>query len=114
MFLWALRAPIAAPVAPAAAAQSAKIALLTADHKGMRVDYSGMLKQATVALARGVKEPALAEMLRQLKDHITELGARWYAGDTTVVDELLQLYCIEKDAREALARALPDSAGGQA
>lgn len=75
---------------------------LADDHKGMRVDYSGLLKQSRGALERGMKEPALAEMLRQLQEHLTELGQRWYAGDTAVVDEILQLYCIEHDTREAL------------
>lgn len=76
------------------------IPLLAADHKGMRVDYRGLLGQTREGL---FKEPALAEMIRQLQDHIAELGRRWYAGDTAVVDELLQLYCIEQDAREAVA-----------
>lgn len=74
--------------------------LLAADHKGMRVDYSGMLHQAANALVLGHKETGLAEMLRQLQEHLTELGLRWYGGDTAVVDELLQLYCVCKDSRE--------------
>lgn len=78
--------------------------LLAADHKGMRVDYSGLLKQAVSALRRGVKEPGLAEMLRQLQEHMTELGQRWYHGDTAVVDELLQLYAVEDGARDALKK----------
>lgn len=76
--------------------------LLAADHKGMRVDYSGLLKQSVCALRRGVKEPGLAEMLRQLQVHMTELGRRWYSGDTAVVDELLQLYAVEDGARDTL------------
>ncbi|MFT0546977.1 hypothetical protein ACMHYO_11615 [Allopusillimonas ginsengisoli] len=76
--------------------------LLAADHEGMRVDYSGLFEQASDALARGAKEPALAEMLRQFEAHLTELGRRWYAGDAAVVDELLQLYCVEDQAREAI------------
>src|SRR6185503_7543034 len=50
--------------------------LLAADHKGMRVDYSGMLHQAANALVLGHKETGLAEMLRQLREHLTELGLR--------------------------------------
>lgn len=96
---------IAAPTPTVAADVAVPLSLLTAEHKGMRVDYSGVFKQATAALARGGKEPGLAEMLRQMKEHITELGTRWYAGDTAVVDELLQLYCVEKDARDALVAA---------
>lgn len=87
----------------AAFAANRGISLLAEDHRGMRVDYSGMFGQAQKALSRGGKEPGLAEMFRQFKDHITELGVRWYAGDTAVVDELLQLYCVEKSARDALA-----------
>lgn len=79
--------------------------LLAADHKGMRVDYSGMLKQSCSALRRGVKEPGLAELLRQLQVHMTELGQRWYRGDTSAVDELLQLYAVEDDARDALKKS---------
>jgi hypothetical protein len=103
------RALAPTPAVQAAAAPS----LLAADHRGMRVDYSGLFNQATGALKRGIQEPALAEMLRQIKDHLTELGQRWYAGDTAVVDELLQLYCVEQGAREALAAAPASSAGDQ-
>ena len=75
--------------------------LLAADHKGMRVDYSGLLSQCRRALQS--REPANAEMLRQFQGHLQELGRRWYAGDTVAVDEFLQLYCIEHEARAALA-----------
>jgi hypothetical protein len=103
----------AAIVAHTPAAQAEAVpSLLAADHQGMRVDYSGMFKQAIGALKHGGNEPGLAEMLRQLKDHLTELGQRWYAGDTAVVDELLQLYCVERDTRIALA-APASSAGDQ-
>lgn len=85
--------------------ESPKISLLAKQHEGMRVDYSGLLGQCQRALR--TREPANAEMLRQLQGHLKELGERWYAGDTDVVDEILQLYCIEKDRRAALASAQP-------
>jgi hypothetical protein len=69
---------------------------LAADHTGMRVDYQGLLRQARHGLQR---EPVNAEMLRQLTEHLTELGTRFYAGDLAAVDEFLQLYCIARDAR---------------
>ncbi|HET7155910.1 MAG TPA: hypothetical protein VFI87_11145 [Hyphomicrobiaceae bacterium] len=78
------------------------LSLLAKKHEGMRVDYSGLLGQCQRAL-RHKGESANAEMLRQLQCHLKELGERWYGGDTDVVDEILQLYCIEKDARAALA-----------
>ncbi|MDQ1090640.1 hypothetical protein QE400_000053 [Xanthomonas sacchari] len=71
---------------------------LAAEHQGMRVDYNGMLRQVRAALG----EPALSEMVHQLKGHLTELGKRWYAGDRLVVDEFLQLYCIGVEARRGL------------
>lgn len=84
--------------------------LLADDHKGTRVDYIGMLTQARAALENGAKGLALAEMLRQFQGHLKELGARWYAGDTAVVDELLQLYCVEPEARAALVGQAAPSA----
>lgn len=87
------------------------LTLLAKKHEGMCVDYSGLLGQCQRAL-RNCGESANAEMLRQFQGHMKELGERWYAGDTASVDEILQLYCVEKDARAALAAtatALPAS-----
>jgi len=74
---------------------------LAPDHNAVRVDYQGLLGQSRRALGR--TEPTLAEMLRQLQDHMQELGRRYYAGDAAAVDEFLQLYCVEHDARERVA-----------
>ncbi|MPS27594.1 MAG: hypothetical protein E2576_11175 [Alcaligenaceae bacterium] len=93
---------IGAQAVPAVQAAPA-VPLLAAEHKGMRVDYSGMLGQARQAL--GSRNPGIAEMLRQFQGHLEELGRRWYAGDTDVVDEILQLYCVEQDARDRIAAA---------
>ena len=84
-------------------------ALLASSHTGMRVDYRGLLRQARETLGAG---SALAEMLRQLQEHLLELGQRWYSGDTAVVDELLQLYCVEPAARAALATRLDQHKAG--
>ena len=43
--------------------------------------------------------------MNQLEEHLSELGRRWYDGDATVVDEFLQLYCIQRVRREILAAA---------
>ncbi|MDH1378357.1 hypothetical protein N5J07_02570 [Comamonas aquatica] len=75
--------------------------LLAEKHTGMKVDYRGLLGQVQREIERSA--PGHAEMLRQLQGHLQELGQRWYAGDTAVVDELLQLYCVERQARAALA-----------
>lgn len=83
---------------------------LAADHTGMLVDYSGLIGSAQRAL---LDDPGIAEMLRQLSRHLEELGRRWYAGDRKVVDEFLQLYCIESEARAALVKQ-PTKGDGQA
>lgn len=79
------------------------ISLLAAEHRGLRVDYCGFLEHVRQALQQGAREPALAEMVLQLQAHLREMGQRWYANEVAVVDELLQLYCIETDARAAVA-----------
>lgn len=84
---------------------------LAADHTGMRVDYSGLIEGARLGLAG---DPGIAEMLRQLSKHLGELGRRWYAGDRKVVDEFLQLYCIESDVRAAVAKLQPSKGVGVA
>jgi len=73
---------------------------LAKDHTGMRVDYSGLLNQSIKDIKH--KSSANAEMLRQLLGHLEELGRRYYSGDENVVDEFLQLYCIEDNLREKL------------
>lgn len=78
------------------------LVVLAPNHTGLRVDYSGLLKNARHGLRR---EPGTAEMLNQLEEHLSELGRRWYDGDATVVDEFLQLYCIQRVRREVLAAA---------
>lgn len=70
---------------------------MAADHTGMRVNYAGLLAQCQRGL---VFERGLAEGLRQLAEHLKELGQRYYAGDATAVDEFLQLYCVEREARQ--------------
>lgn len=84
-------------------AESRTPKLLAKDHDGARVSYQGMLQHSRREL-RHADAGSLAEMLRQLENHLTELGQRWYAGDTGVVDEILQLYCIEQDLRAGLKK----------
>lgn len=73
---------------------------LADDHNGTRVDYTGLLGQSQRVLKHS--SPGTAEMLRQLTGHIKEMGARFYAGEVKAVDEFLQLYCVEHEARAAL------------
>ena len=95
----AVRAALASTQPAAQGLDAAK--LLAEKHTGMKVDYRGLLGQ----VRRAIKHTSGGheEMLRQLEGHITELGQRWYAGDTAVVDELLQLYCVERQGRADLA-----------
>lgn len=68
------------------------------DHQGLKVCYRGLISKARKLINK--VDPGLSEMLRQLEGHLSELGARWYAGDQTVVDEFLQLYTIQTEARQ--------------
>ena len=68
------------------------------DHEGLKVSYSGLIAKVRRLVNR--VDPGLSEMLHQLESHLSELGARWYAGDQTVVDEFLQLYTIQTEARQ--------------
>ena len=92
--------------------QAQAVKLLAADHSGMKVDYRGLFSQVQRALKR--TDPGYAEMLRQLEGHLQELGQRWYAGDTDVVDEILQLYCIESDARKTVSASATEAPQAQA
>jgi len=78
--------------------------LLAHDHMGMRISHTGLLMQVCDALTRH-GEDGLVEMLHQLHRHLTELGKRWYTGDAYVVDEFLQLYCVESEARQLIKDA---------
>lgn len=80
--------------------RTASLIPLAIKHTGMRVDYRGMLRQAREHI--NSSGSGYAEMLRQLEGHLEELGQRWYGGDLSVVDELLQLYCVETELRKAL------------
>ena len=82
--------------------------VLAAKHSGMRVDYTGMLRQAAQACRGDIH----AFMLGELAGHLREMGERYYAGDLAAVDEFLQLYCVARDAREKAAATPPAPGGG--
>jgi len=79
--------------------------LLSDDHTGSRVNYIGLFTQSRAALI-SAREPMLAESLLQFEENLDELGQRWYAGDTAVMDEFLQFYCVAADARKKLKLSL--------
>lgn len=69
-------------------------------HRGMKVDYTGMLNEAVRALRSGSNR-ALAFMLDELRKHLGEMGKCFYAGELQEVDQFLQLYCVARDKRPA-------------
>ncbi|RCS59747.1 hypothetical protein [Parvibium lacunae] len=75
--------------------------MLAADKQGMLIDYQGMLNQAAEALERS-REKALAFMLQQFKQHLSQAGKAFYKQDLPTVDEFLQLYCVAQEGRVAL------------
>lgn len=104
-----LRAALAAQ--PSGQAQPIPLA---ADHTGMMVDHSGVIRQAKDALEHGMRNPAIGVMLEGMGRHMEELGRRWYAGDMSAVDEFLQLYCVADQQRAALKDACAQQDGGAA
>lgn len=79
---------------------------LSADHKGMKVSYFGLLRQCSVVVTRA-GEHGRAELLSQLADCLKEMGQRYYAGDVAAVDEFLQTWAIAPDARAVLKGGEP-------
>ena len=80
---------------------------LAPDHTGIKVDHDGLLTSAKNFLQS--ENSFISEGLSQLKRHLNELGQRYYAGDTKVVDEFLQLYCVAEEERKAV-KGSPDQA----
>lgn len=67
---------------------------LAKDHTGMRISLSGVLRSNS-SFAK-----------KELLSHITLMGEEYYKGNTTIVDEFLQLYCVATDKRAALKDSL--------
>ena len=67
--------------------------LLGEKHKGLRISASGLLDR----IAKGKKvDTGDRFMLGELLRHMEEIGTRYYSGDIRVVDEFLQLYCLDR------------------
>lgn len=60
---------------------------LAKEHTGMRISAEGILLRV-----RGNLKFGALEMAR----HLRETARRFYAGDLSVVDEFLQLYCLDE------------------
>jgi hypothetical protein len=60
---------------------------LAKKHTGMRIDASGVLLRVGGRLKFGAQE---------MHKHLNEMAQRFYSGDITVVDEFLQLYCLDE------------------
>lgn len=60
---------------------------LAEKHKGMRLNIEGCLRQ----------KPSIIKLtMSELIKHLNEVSDRFYSGDITVVDEFLQLYCLDE------------------
>ncbi len=122
--------PAAAPEVPAA-----PVVPLAKKHGGMTIDYSGVLGRLAEfgpALRKLTDEPdplpprwspdaeavlSLVETYAhvldgwgpaQLMKHLEHMATRFYAGDLTVVDEFLQLWCLDQDRPKAPAGEVSD------
>lgn len=68
------------------------------DRKGMKISAVGLLKRCACHL-EGV-DGAYDFSLEQLLEHLQELGNKFYAGDISVVDDFLQLYCLDEGRKK--------------
>jgi hypothetical protein len=66
---------------------------LAKKHGGMRVSASGLLKTFHTPK---IIEPGDIFLLGEFEKHLNEMATRFYDGDITVVDEFLQLYCLDE------------------
>ena len=68
--------------------------LLGEKHEGMKVSTEGLLGR----IISGRKpDKGQRYMISQLLKHLQETGKRFYAGDVKVIDEFLQLYCLDEN-----------------
>jgi hypothetical protein len=70
--------------------RGAVMILLSDKPIGFRVDGNRILTH---------NGPGFKAFRAKMCEHLEELAVRYYAGDVTVVDEFLQLYCIGENAR---------------
>lgn len=71
----------------------AKPKMLAKKHTAMRVDHSGLLGR----IAGGCKvRPDQRYMLGELNKHLVEMAEQFYSGNVSIVDEFLQLYCLDE------------------
>lgn len=70
--------------------------LLADDHFGMRANGLRYLK--------GERGRGYTVMRQQMAGHLQELAEKYYAGEITIVDEFLQLYCIGVEQRKFIAQ----------
>jgi len=70
---------------------------LAKKHTQMRVDYSGLFNR----IAGGCKvRQDQRYMLGEMGKHLQNMADRFYSGEITVVDEFLQLYCLDEKRPE--------------
>ena len=68
---------------------------------GMKVSMSGLLLRVAENIDHAnIQYPDYGYSLRELLKHLQELGKRFYDGDTEVVDEFLQLYCLDENRKK--------------
>lgn len=67
--------------------------LMAPKHNGMKISAVGLLRNAKNALPKDASGEKWS--LNELSEHLQELGNRFYSGDVKVVDEFLQLYCLD-------------------
>ena len=66
----------------------------------MKLDICNALRQISSELRPSGIRTGHRYVIEEFSKHLRELGTRYSAGDTTVVDEFIDLYCLRPDAKE--------------
>lgn len=67
---------------------------LAAKHTGMMICASGVLSR--IGTQKGSVSSFDKACLKQLLSHLETMAAAFYAGEISVVDQFLQLYCLDE------------------
>lgn len=67
---------------------------LAKKHKGMKVDYSGVLNRLSTGKEKIRKDQRY--MLGVLSEHLEEVSKLFYEGEIKAVDEFFQVWCLDK------------------
>jgi hypothetical protein len=71
-------------------------------------DYAGMRVSASGVLTRKQSNKGLNYMREEMYKHLQIMAEQYYIGNTRIVDDFCQLYCLGEKRREAAKERLKE------